>query len=174
MNALTSCSGYAPMNMLTGCAVAERNHGGDALALHGLQQRVADLVRVDVELGQEERSLTLVGDLLQDRTQRPARPAPGGPEVDDHRTRLRALDDELLEIRVRDLDDVRSGDAHTPSSVREDRRNRRSRSAFTTTLTLDAAMAPAAHMGVRTPTTASGIITALYANAQNRFCAMTR
>jgi len=35
-------------------------------------------------------------------------------------------------------------------------------------------MAPAAHMGVRTPPTARGIITALYANAQKRFCAMTR
>ena len=35
-------------------------------------------------------------------------------------------------------------------------------------------MAAAAHAGVRTPKTASGIITTLYANAQKRFCAITR
>ena len=105
-------------------AVAERHDGRDALALHGLQQGVADLVGVYVELRQQERTFALVGHLLQDRTQCPARAAPGGPEVDDHRTGLRALDDELLEVRIRDLDDVRGSDAHTPSSVREDRRNR--------------------------------------------------
>jgi hypothetical protein len=40
-------------------------------------------------------------------------------------------------------------------------RNRRNRNALSTTVTLDPAIAAAAHIGVRTPKTASGIITTL-------------
>ena len=41
-------------------------------------------------------------------------------------------------------------------------------------MTLESAIAAAAHVGSSAPTTASGIITTLYANAQNRFCETIR
>ena len=60
-----------------------------------------------------------------------------------------------------------------PAAVRAGRYRRNLR-AFMTTVTLEIAIAAAAHIGSSTPNTASGIITTLYEKAQNRFCPMTR
>ena len=85
-------------------------------------------------------------------------PAPCRPEVDDDGGRLRPLDHDLLEGLVGHLDHVRHGIHATGSRAFPKRRRR---SAFSTTVTLEIAIAAAAHIGLSTPTTASGIITTL-------------
>src|SRR5690606_30398675 len=55
------------------------------------------LLPVHVHLGQFERAVVLGRQLLEDRPQRPARPAPGRPEVHQHRHLQRALDDVRFE-----------------------------------------------------------------------------
>src|SRR5688500_3813676 len=59
-------------------------------------------VRVDVDLGDGQNTLGLVGNLLEHRCDHLARPAPGRPEVDQHRGgRLEHL---RLELSVSDRD----------------------------------------------------------------------
>jgi hypothetical protein len=58
---------------------------------------------VDVDLGELDPADAL-GDLRLDRrAERPARAAPGGPEVDDDRQLVRALDHVALEGVCRDV-----------------------------------------------------------------------
>ena len=92
--------------------VPERHHRGDALALDRLQQGVADGVGVDVQLREREGAGALGRHLLQDRAEGPARGAPGSPHVDHHGPSLRALDHELFEGVVGDVDHVLGGGAH--------------------------------------------------------------
>ena len=54
-------------------------HGAD------LERRGDLLLLVHVDLGQHERTLVLARQLFQDRPQGLARPAPGGPEIHQHR-----------------------------------------------------------------------------------------
>jgi hypothetical protein len=58
-------------------------------------------------------------------------------------------------------DDSEPAAVSVPSSPILGRENRLSRSALSTTVTLEAAIAPAAHIGVNAPNTASGIMTTL-------------
>jgi hypothetical protein len=82
--------------------VLERLHGGDALdAERGRDVRVG----VGVELGQRHLALALGHEPLEHRGQLAAGPAPRGPEVDDHRHLVRALDDVLLERRLCGVED---------------------------------------------------------------------
>ena len=60
-------------------------------------------IRVDVQLRQRDLALPLGDGALEDRRQHLARPAPVGPEVDDHRELLGALDHLALEGLVRDV-----------------------------------------------------------------------
>ena len=83
-------------------AVLERLHGRDPLD----PERGGDVrVGVGVELGQRDLALALGDELLEHRRQLAAGPAPGGPEVDDHRHLLGALDDVLLERRLCGVED---------------------------------------------------------------------
>ena len=70
-------------------ALEEGIDRGDRLDAHLLRQR---LVLVDVDLDQAHGALGLDHGLLQRGAQRLAGAAPGGPEIDDHRHRLRGLD----------------------------------------------------------------------------------
>ena len=63
-------------------ASAEGHDGGDALALHGLEQSIADRVGVDVELHDFDAAGVLLGQLLDLGRDHATRPAPGGPEID--------------------------------------------------------------------------------------------
>jgi len=91
--------------------VLERLHGGDALDL----ERAGDvLVRVRVELGEDDVALAGGGRLLQRRPEHAARSAPLGPEVDDDGDGLRALEDLLLEVLLGDIDDGHASDDRTP------------------------------------------------------------
>ena len=75
---------------------------GDRRDAHDLE-RVGDLrVLVDVDLHDVDRAVVLGGELLHLRRDQATRPAPGGPEVDEHG--LVALEDLLLERRVTDRD----------------------------------------------------------------------
>ncbi|EGE57263.1 hypothetical protein RHECNPAF_4460034 [Rhizobium etli CNPAF512] len=87
-------------------AVDEGDDGGDRLdaKLTGNRGMV-----VDVHLDQPDSALGLVDNLLQDRCQLLARPAPGRPEIDQHRLFARFLDDVLAEIRRRRVGDVAAG-----------------------------------------------------------------
>src|SRR3954454_2811105 len=77
-----------------GHAVAEDRDRRDALDA----EAVAELgVGLDVDLGQLDTPLALGGLGLDDRAERPARAAPGGPEVDDDGDLVGALDDVALE-----------------------------------------------------------------------------
>src|SRR6185436_1292938 len=60
---------------------------------------------VRVELGERDLVAALVHEPLEHRRQLPARAAPFGPEVDDHRHLVRALDDVLLEGRLGGVED---------------------------------------------------------------------
>src|SRR5690606_3835985 len=57
------------------------------------------LVRIDVQLRDRHTALVFLGELLDDRRDHAARPAPCGPEVHDRETRR--LFDQLLEVAVR-------------------------------------------------------------------------
>ena len=61
-------------------AVLERLHGGNPL---DAERRREPGVRVDVDLGQLDRAVAGCDLGLEDGRERPARAAPGGPEVDD-------------------------------------------------------------------------------------------
>ena len=75
-------------------AVDEDGDGRDALDAEAAGER---LLRVDVDLGELDLARSL-GDLRFDRwPESPARPAPGGPEVDDDGQFARALDHVALE-----------------------------------------------------------------------------
>src|SRR5205085_2337687 len=95
-----------------GVAVAKGDDGGDALHT---QRAGHPLVRVDGELREEERAAALPRDLLDGGPERAAGPAPRGPEIDDDGALLRALQNDLLEVRVRRLDDGCGGRAHGSS-----------------------------------------------------------
>src|SRR5215211_6877402 len=75
-------------------AVLERLDGRDAL---DPERRGETLVRVGVDLRERDPAAALLHRLLEHRRELPARPAPGGPEVDDHRQLAGALDDVPLE-----------------------------------------------------------------------------
>jgi hypothetical protein len=84
--------------------VAEGVDGGDRLDAQLVGQR---LVLVDVDLRQAHLAAVAAHDLLQDRGQLLARPAPLGPEIDQHRRLARGLQHVLGEGRNRHvLDDV--------------------------------------------------------------------
>ena len=70
----------APTRRFSGCAVLEHEQRRDA---HHVEAAGDVGVVVDVELGDRELARLLVGDLLEDRGDHLARPAPLGPEVDE-------------------------------------------------------------------------------------------
>ena len=75
--------------------VAIRLHRGDALhAVLGGKARV----RVDVDLRQLDGACATLDFALEHGSERPTRPTPGCPEVDDHGDVPRALDDVPLEV----------------------------------------------------------------------------
>ena len=86
---------------------ARRGQVGDRLALEHridrgdrahLELRGDELLLVDIELGQHHALVGIFGgDLLEHRGQRLARPAPFGPEIEDHEAGPRGLDDILAE-----------------------------------------------------------------------------
>ena len=59
-------------------------------------------LRVDVDLADLEPALVVGGELMTNRGDHPAGPAPGGPEVEQHR--CLGLEDLGLEVLLRDLD----------------------------------------------------------------------
>ena len=94
-------------------AVAERDDGRDALGAHGLQEGLTDAVRVDVDLGEQER-----------RLRAPPRPSPASARGSGRdrttpptgrRRRARSFEPsitDLLEGLVGHFDDVFHGRAH--------------------------------------------------------------
>ena len=99
----TAGAGCAPDELGDDLAVLERLHGRDAL---DPVARLRDArVGVRVELGQRDLPVARADGLLEHRRQRAARPAPGGPEVDDDGQLARALDDVALEGLVGDVVD---------------------------------------------------------------------
>jgi hypothetical protein len=73
----------------------DRIDGGDRL---DAELRGDQLVLVDVDLGQDHAlGRILLGDLLEHGPELLARPAPLGPEIEDHQRVHRWLDDLLLE-----------------------------------------------------------------------------
>ena len=83
-------------------AVLERLDGRDALDAEGLRDA---RVGVRVELGQHDLAARGPGPPARARREQPARAAPRGPEVDDDRDALRALDHLGLERVLGDVDD---------------------------------------------------------------------
>lgn len=75
--------------------------GRNALDAELLHQH---LVRVDIDLGQQEAAVVLDGQALQQRAQLLARLAPLGPEVDDDGDLGGALEDVALETGFIDVD----------------------------------------------------------------------
>ena len=103
MKRLTSGSGYAPMNPVTASPSLK------AITVGMLCTPNAEAVIWFASVSSFARRKAPARssrDLLEGRRQLPARTAPFGPHVDDDRTLLRALDDDLLEGLVGDLDDV--------------------------------------------------------------------
>ena len=97
--------------------VLECLHGGNPL---DPEHRREPGVRVDVDLRQLDRARTGCDLGLQDRRERPTRAAPRGPEVDDDRALVRALDHVALECRLRDVhatSNVRGGGAHSRTTT---------------------------------------------------------
>ncbi len=81
-------------------APLEADHGRDALdAELGGQP----LIGIDIDLGEFETARLLGCETLEKRAQHPARTAPGGPEIDDHRQLVAAVDHFLLEGRGVDI-----------------------------------------------------------------------
>src|SRR4029079_18915906 len=74
----------------------ERGDAANAEPRRGLRARVA------VDLGEDRLALQLPSRPLDMRRHRPARAAPGGPEVDDDRQLVAS--DEALEVRIVDRD----------------------------------------------------------------------
>ena len=72
-------------------------HGRNRLDPEGLRDR---RVGVDVDLGQLNTTVGLADHLVEDRTERLARPTPLSPEVDDHRDLVGPLDDIGLECCI--------------------------------------------------------------------------
>ena len=80
---------------------------GDGLALEesvdrrdrlDLELRGEELVGLDVDLGEDHALVGIIGgELVEDRAQLLARPAPFGPEIEDHEAGHRRLDDVALE-----------------------------------------------------------------------------
>src|SRR4029079_16512257 len=62
-----------------------------------------DRVLVDVQLRQLELAAHVAGDSLEDRSDDAARPAPGGPEVDQHRNLAGSLEHDTIEIVITDI-----------------------------------------------------------------------
>ena len=86
---------FAPTRRLAGCAVLENDQGRDA---HDVEAAGQVGLLVDVDLGDPDLALLLAGDLLEDRGDHLARPAPLGPEVDEDG--LVGAADRLVERRV--------------------------------------------------------------------------
>ena len=89
-------------------AIDEGDHGRDRLNTHLAGN---GRVLVNVHLGELHLALGGAHRLFEDRSELFARPAPGRPEIDQHRLPLRFLDDILDEgLRRRVLDErVRNG-----------------------------------------------------------------
>ncbi|MEY2959329.1 MAG: hypothetical protein RLZZ01_1897, partial [Actinomycetota bacterium] len=84
-----------------GLTVDHRHDHRDRLHAEGLGDR---WILVDVDLHQDDLSVGLVDDLVEDRSERAARATPRGPEVDDDRGGERALHHLGLERCIRDID----------------------------------------------------------------------
>jgi hypothetical protein len=85
-----------------------RDHGRDerdALHAHPAELLRQAGVGVDVDLGEHPSARRVVRELLQDRAELPARLAPVGPEVDEHRDGARSVDDLGVERRIGHVDD---------------------------------------------------------------------
>ena len=100
-NARTSASALGADEAVDDLAVDQGVHRRDALHLEGLGH--AGVV-VDVDLGQHDLAVGVGDDLLDDRTERPARAAPRRPQVDDHGHLGGAVEDLGLERGVGDVD----------------------------------------------------------------------
>ena len=95
--------GQRPDELVHHLAVAQGEDGGDRLHPEGLGD---PRVLVHVDLGQLHCPPGVGHGLLEHGTERRARPAPGGPEVHDHRHRRAAVHDIGLEGLI--------GDVHRP------------------------------------------------------------
>ncbi|MNF87097.1 hypothetical protein D3C84_695550 [compost metagenome] len=84
--------------------ILEQHHGRQAA-----NAKAGDdvLLEVAVDLGQEQLTLIALGDGLQHRHEHFARRAPFGPEIHQHRFVEGVLDDRLIEIGRRGVEDVR-------------------------------------------------------------------
>jgi hypothetical protein len=80
----------------------EPEHHRDALDVERLRQ---PRVPVDIHLRQDKGPALLIGEALQQRPERPARPAPRRPEIDHDGLPLRALDYRRFEIPVSGVND---------------------------------------------------------------------
>ena len=84
-------------------AVDHGLHSGNAAHAELRGER---LVLVGIHLGQAEAALVLLGELLQDRAEAAAGPAPGRPEVREDGHAAGSLDDFLHEVGFGDVDGV--------------------------------------------------------------------
>ncbi len=85
-------------------AIAEGLDGRNALNPVGPRN---PRVGVDVELYQLQLARALGGLALQHRSQLAAGSTPVGPEVDHHRKKMRAIQDNLLEVALGNFHEVR-------------------------------------------------------------------
>ena len=95
----TCCSGHRAGEQRHGLAAHEGDDHRDRLGAEALREL---RVGIDIHLGEHEAPAELEDDLLEDRAQLLARPAPFGPQVDDDRNGARELE-HLAERGVRDV-----------------------------------------------------------------------
>ena len=86
--------------------VLDQHHGRDRA---DLERGGELLLLVDIDLGQQERAVVIGGEFFQDRPELLARPAPFGPEIDQHRHLQRFLDDVGFERIGGGVEDVGFG-----------------------------------------------------------------
>jgi hypothetical protein len=86
--------------------VLDQHHGRHRT---DLERRGEFLFLVDIDLGDEEGAGVFGGELLEDRAEGLARPAPGRPEIHQHRHLQGALDDVGFERGGGGVEDVRGG-----------------------------------------------------------------
>ena len=89
-------------------AVLDQEHGRDRA---DLERRAELRLLVDIDLGQLERAVVVGGEFLQDRAELLARPAPLGPEIDQHRGLHRFLQHFGLEAVGGGVEDMGLGGA---------------------------------------------------------------
>ena len=105
MNCRGCSSGMAPLNSATSWPC----HTAFTAGMPCTRRPWASArVGVDVDLGQHPRAAALRGEPLEHRRQLLARPAPLGPEVEDHRHLERPVQHLGLEGRLGDVDDGRA------------------------------------------------------------------